>query len=292
MPVPTSLLHPKHLLRTFSLFPKKRWSQNFLSSTHVRDIIVEAVNPLPGDYIVEIGPGLGALTEALLAHREVRILAIEKDAQLVLALSDLHNTPQLELIEGDILDFPLKESLQKELSIGKKAKVLSNLPYHLTSPILQLLLPHHHLISKATLMMQKEVATRCMSPPKSKDYSPLSLFVQFYATPTVLCHVPPTAFYPVPKVASTVIEFDLRPFPKEVSSSFLFSLIKRSFQQRRKMIRTSLSPLYKKEWIEHALKATSCPLEARPEELCPTAFLHFALALREKIEQNEQSQCT
>ncbi|MEM7175105.1 MAG: 16S rRNA (adenine(1518)-N(6)/adenine(1519)-N(6))-dimethyltransferase RsmA [Chlamydiota bacterium] len=274
----------KRILAQFEVKPKKQLSQSFLIDRNILKKIHAAAALSEEDFIIEIGSGPGALTEKLL-QSGARILAIEKDPKLYLATTRLI-TPKLELLCADFLDLQLENLLKSRLQRGQKAKVISNIPYHLTSPILQRLLPSNEVISTAVVMMQSEVAQRCLAPPCSKDYSALSLFVQLYSNPKFLFHVKPTAFYPPPTITSTVIYFDLKPFPKAMSPQSFFPIVKAAFHQRRKTLKRSLASLFGAQAVTSALKTLDLPPLARPEELSPQAFLRFALQLKDQVKHS------
>lgn len=198
--------------------------------------------------------------------------------------------PKFELILADFLDLPLKDLLKKWLKPSEKAKVISNIPYSLTSPILQILLPLESHISSLTLTIQSEVATRCVAKASQKDYSALSLFVQVYSNPKILFHIKPTAFYPVPSITSNIIRFDLKPFPSSLAPSLFFQLVKCAFGQRRKMLRRSLRSLFSKERIENALQTLKLASSTRPQELSTQTFLSLALHFENHIERSPDCQ--
>ena len=263
-------------LKRLDVRPKRGFSQNFLIDGNITKKIISAGSPAPGDLIIEIGPGTGILTEAIL-KTGATVLAIEKDHKLASHLKSLSH-PLLEVVEGDFLTFPLQEIVKK----GRQAKVIANIPYSLTAPILGKLLPLNEWISSATLMLQKEVAERCISKPRQKSYSSLTLFVQFFSKAKTLFTVEPACFYPPPKVHSSVVQFTLQNPPSTVSSSFFFQIIRAAFQKRRKMLRSSLRNFFSVKIIEEGLKRAGCSLCARPEELFFNDFLSFIEFLHSK----------
>lgn len=274
----------KRLLNAQGIAPKKHLGQNFLIDRNLLAKIVLASNLSSDDYIFEIGPGPGALTEHLLASGAT-VFGLEKDPDLCALLSRLES-PAFELTCGDFLALDLRPFLRDRLPPHQKGKVISNIPYHLTTPILQRLLPLNDFFSSITLMMQKEVAQRCVAQPKSKDYSALSLFTHAYSNPKILFDIPPSAFYPPPLVTSTVVHFTLKPFPSHVSPDCFFSLIKCAFQKRRKMLRRSLTTLESKKNLVSILSSLSLSPQARPEELSLTSFLNLALRLQHQVEKS------
>jgi len=244
-------------LKKIDAKPKKSLSQNFLIDPNIVRKIVHTADISPGDIVLEIGPGPGALTSVLL-DAGAKVFAIEKDTLFAKELSRFQ-TPdrRLKVFEADVLDFDLK-------TLPLPLKVVANLPYHITTPILEKIFSHPFI--SLTLMVQKEVAVRMAAKEGSKDYGCLSLFVQFYTTPNGLFKVPPSCFYPQPKVDSSVIRLDSRNLPP-ISPDLFFPLVRKAFQQRRKMISSSLQPLYSADQIREGLLSSGISKTARPEEL-------------------------
>lgn len=262
-------------LDEMGLRPKKGLSQNFLTDGNILRKIVRLAEIQPQDLVLEIGPGPGALTEVLLAH-PIRLLAVEKDVALAEALQNRKNhlPGRLEVLADDFLALPLEETLKKRLLPSQKAKIVANLPYHLTTPILARLLPHHSLISSLTVMVQKEVAERMYGTPNTADYSSFSIFLAFYADVHKGFSVSRHCFYPVPKVDSQVVHLSLRPPPlTEPSATQFFQLTRTAFGKRRKMLRSSLKELYPMQKVEEALAVLQKPVSTRPQELHLTEFL-------------------
>lgn len=239
--------------------PKKSLSQNFLIDNNIVNKIIKAAAIMPEDTVLEIGPGFGALTKVLL-QTGARVIAIEKDKTLA---------KRFNYIEADFLEFDLN-TLPKG-----KLKVVSNLPYGTATPIMGKLLTST-LFSTLTLMLQKEVAKRCLSKPNSKDYSAFTLFINFFSTPKYLFEISENCFYPKPKVKSACLNFILKKPPFEENQEQFFSLIKRAFCHRRKMLTTSLKDLGN---IRETLKALNIPETARPENLSLEEFM----ALHQKL---------
>lgn len=262
-------------LDEMGLRPKKRLSQNFLTDGNILRKIVRLAEIQPQDLVLEIGPGPGALTEVLLAH-PIHLIAVEKDVALAEALQNRKNNlpGRLEVLADDFLALPLEETLKKHLLPSQKAKIVANLPYHLTTPILARLLPHHSLISSLTVMVQKEVAERMCGTPNTADYSSFSIFLAFYADVNKGFTVSRHCFYPVPKVDSQVVHLSLRPPPlTESSATQFFQLTRTAFGKRRKMLRSSLKELYPAHKVEEALAVLQKPVSTRPQELHLTEFL-------------------
>jgi 16S rRNA (adenine1518-N6/adenine1519-N6)-dimethyltransferase len=222
---------------------------------------------VPGDVVLEIGPGPGALTSALL-NAGAHVYAIEKDPVFAQELSRFQTADQrLVSIHEDFLKFDLA-------SLPSPLKVVANLPYHITTPILEKLLEHRQQFSTFTLMVQNELALRMLAKAGTKEFSSLSLFIQFYCTLVDSFKVPSGCFYPKPNVDSKVVHFALHAPPLENSAPF-FALVRRAFQQRRKMMRTSLSESYSTDMLEEALLKAGAKADARPEALSLTQWLNF-----------------
>jgi 16S rRNA (adenine1518-N6/adenine1519-N6)-dimethyltransferase len=254
--------------------------------------ILQAAQVEKEDLVIEIGPGPGSLTEELLKVG-CKVVAIEKDPLFAKALNRLNNGAcALKVFEHDILTFPLEEFLKKELSSGKKAKVISNLPYHITTPIITRLLPLSSLISSLTLMVQKEFAQRIAAKSGTTEYSSLSLFTQFYADPTYSFTVSPSCFFPKPNVFSAVVHLRVKepPLPHEKWPAF-FRLTRRAFQTRRKMLRSSLKENYSAEALGKSFEECDISPQARPEELSLEQFLSFFHALSREEKDQARKGC-
>lgn len=276
-----------HFLKQNGLFLKKRFSQNFLVDGNIVRKIVETAEVQAGDLVIEIGPGAGALTEALLA-KGCKVLAIEKDAHFASNLKRLGGN--LVVFQDDFLRFPLKEHLHQ------KAKVVSNLPYHITSPILGKLLPLYPELISLTLMVQKEVGKRIAACPSSADYGSLAVACSFYADVSYCFTVPPTCFHPRPKVESGIVQLKLKKPPLTEDSAGFFQLVRAAFGKRRKMLRTSLQDLYEKEATMQILEEMALKATARPEELSLSELLLLFRRLQDrdnratKARENEENE--
>ncbi len=258
-------------LASLGIGAKKGLSQNFLIDGNiVRKIVSEAKVQL-GDLVLEIGPGPGALTEALI-QAGAQVIAVEKDHVLAKALQE--RLP-LEVFEEDVLAFPWRKILSERLAQGQKVKIIANLPYHLTTPILTNFAPAHDLISSMTVMVQKEVAERICAPPGGKDYSSLTVFLSYHARISYAFTVSNQCFFPPPKVHSAVITLQLRPSPEVSNQQAFFIMTRTAFGQRRKMLRASLSELYTSDKVTQALLALQKNPLARPEELSLETFLEL-----------------
>jgi 16S rRNA (adenine1518-N6/adenine1519-N6)-dimethyltransferase len=261
--------------------PKKSLSQNFLVDEKAGQIIVEALGLEEEDTVLEIGAGQGALTKHLL-HKPRRVYAVEIDRRLCAYLEKkFGKNRNLKIVNQDIL----KTDLKALLGSGSTCKVVGNLPYQITSPVLSLLLDNKKHISLCILMVQKEVALRICASPGSKDWSPLSIGIQIYSDVEILFHLKPASFFPRPKVDSSVIRITFLPesrvpIPDE---KLFFEVTGSAFGQRRKMISNSLAAnldLPKKQ-IEVILKKVGINPHRRAETLSLDEFAALASAVRE-----------
>jgi 16S rRNA (adenine1518-N6/adenine1519-N6)-dimethyltransferase len=259
-------------LKERGLHAKKGLSQNFLIDGNIIQKIVSTAGIKAGDQVIEIGPGPGALTEALL-ERGASVTAIEMDP---LFAAELQRLP-LEVVCCDFLTFPLEDFFQQHPG---KFKVVANLPYHITTPILTRLLPLNAWIDSLTIMVQKEFADRMIAEKRTPAYSSFTIFFQFYATAAKWFNVSPNCFYPRPKVHSTVVHCPLHPPPLKVEIEAFFQLTRTAFGKRRKMLRASLKALY--PHIEQTLQST-----ARPEELSLQEFIELFELLNNRTTQQE-----
>lgn len=257
----------RDFLSDLNTFPKKRLSQNFLVDNNIVEKIVKEASLCDNESVLEIGSGPGALTEALL-RTGAHVTAVEKDPLLA---EKLKRFEKLEVFSGDIRDFPFD-------TLKKKSKVVSNLPYHLTSPILALLLPRFDLFSELILMVQEEVAQR-MVAMRGENFSAFTLFVKFFSEPKIAFRVSPNCFYPVPKVTSAVVRLKLIDRNPPFSCEGFFRLVKRAFQMRRKQLASSLREAFDPEVVRGALGIVGASPQARPEELNIEQWLEFYSAL-------------
>ena len=272
--------NPKYtieVLQKYHFVFQKRFGQNFLIDTHVLDKIISASNITKDDFVLEIGPGIGTMTQYLAdAAREV--VAVEIDDALIPILKDtLKEWDNVSVIHGDILKTDINK-IAEEKNGGKPIKVVANLPYYITTPIIMGLFENKVPIESITIMVQKEVADRMQVGPGTKDYGALSLAVQYYAQPQIIANVPPNCFMPRPNVGSAVIKLTRHPEkPVEVEDEkLMFRLIRASFNQRRKTLVNGLknSPelSYSKEEIEQALTNCELSLNIRGEALTLEQF--------------------
>lgn len=235
-----SLGNPKNtieILNKYSFVFQKKYGQNFLIDTHVLEKIVRAADITKDDFVLEIGPGIGTLTQHL-CEKAREVLAIEIDRKLIPVLDEtLADYDNINILNEDVLKVDIA-AIVKEYNDNKPIKVVANLPYYITTPIIMDLFEKHVPLSGVTIMIQKEVADRIKAQPGSKDYGALSLAVQYYTKPYIAANVPPNCFMPRPKVGSAVINLTPHDNPPHYveNEKLLFSLIRASFNQRRKTL--------------------------------------------------------
>jgi 16S rRNA (adenine1518-N6/adenine1519-N6)-dimethyltransferase len=228
------------LLRKHGLRPNKRLGQHFLVNPLAAEQIIDAAQVGPEDTVLEIGPGLGALTGGLLAKVR-RVIAVELDTRLCAILeAELGSHPGLTVIRGDFLTLDIPELAAETGAAG--LKVVGNLPYHITGPAMRKILDHFHLLRRAVVTVQREVADRILARPRSKAFGILSVMAQYYARPEPVLQLTREAFYPQPQVVSTVVILTSRPQPPISLSdeSQFITIVKALFGHRRKMARNAL----------------------------------------------------
>lgn len=260
---------------------QKRFGQNFLIDAHVLEKIVSAAGITKDDCVLEIGPGIGTMTQYL-AESAGQVIAVEIDTNLLPILADtLKDYSNVKVINQDILKVDINE-LVKEYNNGRPIKVVANLPYYITTPIIMGLFESNVSIDNITVMVQKEVADRMQVGPGSKDYGALSLAVQYYASPYIVANVPPNCFIPRPNVGSAVIRLTrYQEPPVQVKDpKLMFKLIRASFNQRRKTLQNGLnnSPeiSFSKEEITKAIESLGVSPSVRGEALSLEQFAQLA----------------
>lgn len=265
---------------------QKKFGQNFLIDTHVLDKIIGSAEITKDDVVLEIGPGIGTMTQYL-ACAAKKVIAVEIDKALIPILEDtLSEYENVRVINHDVLKVDIAK-LAEEENGGKPIKVVANLPYYITTPIIMGLFENHVPIKSITVMVQKEVADRMQVGPGTKDYGALSLAVQSYAKPYIVANVPPNCFMPRPKVGSAVIRLERYENPPVTveDEKLMFRLIRASFNQRRKTLANGLknSPEldYTKEEIEAAIEALGRGASIRGEALTLEEFAKLADLLSE-----------
>lgn len=225
------------VLQKYNFHFEKKFGQNFLIDTHVLDKIVDAAEITKDDYVLEIGPGIGTLTQYL-CEAAKHVFAVEIDDSLIPILRDtLSAYDNVTVIHEDVLKVDIRELVETRCE-GKPIKIVANLPYYITTPILMGLFEKHVPMASVTVMVQKEVAQRMQAGPGKKDYGALSLAVQYYAEPYIVANVPQNCFMPRPNVGSAVIRLTLHKQPPVTvkDEGLMFDLIRASFNQRRKTL--------------------------------------------------------
>ena len=269
------------VLQKYNFVFQKKFGQNFLIDTHVLDKIIAAAEITKDDFVLEIGPGIGTMTQYL-ACAARKVVAVEIDKALIPILEDtLSDYDHARVINNDVLKVYIAK-LAEEENGGKPIKVVANLPYYITTPIIMGLFENHVPIKSITVMVQKEVADRMQVGPGTKDYGALSLAVQYYAKPYIVANVPPNCFMPRPKVGSAVIRLERYEEPpvKVKDEKLMFRIIRASFNQRRKTLANGLKNSaeldYTKEEIEAAIEALERGASIRGEALTLEEFAKLA----------------
>lgn len=269
------------VLQKYQFNFQKKFGQNFLIDTHVLDKIIRSAEITKEDMVLEIGPGIGTMTQYL-AQAAGKVIAVEIDKNLIPILEDtLDGYDNVRVINEDVLKVDLAALAEKENG-GKPMKVVANLPYYITTPIIMGLFENHVPLKSITVMVQKEVADRMQVGPGTKDYGALSLAVQYYAKPYIVANVPPNCFMPRPKVGSAVIRLDrYEQAPVQVDDEkLMFRMIRASFNQRRKTLANGLknSPelSFTKEQVEEAIESLGKGASIRGEALTLDEFATLA----------------
>ena len=277
------------VLQRYGFNFQKKYGQNFLIDTHVLDKIIGAAEIGRDDFVLEIGPGIGTMTQYL-AEAAREVVAVEIDTKLIPILEDtLKEYDNVTVLNEDILKVDINR-LAQEKNGGRPIKVVANLPYYITTPIIMGLFESHVPIDSITIMVQKEVADRMKTGPGSKDYGALSLAVQYYADPQIVANVPPNCFMPRPKVGSAVIRLKrhAQPVVNVSDEKLMFRLIRASFNQRRKTLANGLKnapdiPLEKEE-IEAVITELGKPLTIRGEALTLEEFASLSELVGKRID--------
>lgn len=271
----------RQIMKKYGISPKKKFGQNFLIDESVLDSIVENADVTMNDFIIEIGPGLGNLTKRL-CEKAGHVLVIEIDKEMVEILrseySYIHN---LEIIEADVMKVDLKEIVSK--AGDKRVKVVANLPYYITTPILMKLLEDEPGIELIEIMVQKEVADRICASPTGREFGAITVAVNYYAEPKYVEVVPNSAFLPPPAVDSAVIRLDVLAKPKvKVDKKLFFDIVKASFAMKRKTLLNSLGSAnirgINKEKLAKILESLEIDLNCRAERLSLENFAAIANA--------------
>ena len=285
-----NLGNPKNtieIIQKYEFMFQKKFGQNFLIDTHVLEKIISSAGVTKEDCVLEIGPGIGTMTQYL-AENARQVVAVEIDKNLIPILGEtLAGYDNVTVINEDILKVDIKEIAEK-YNEGRPIKVVANLPYYITTPIIMGLFESGVPIDNITVMVQKEVADRMQEGPGSKDYGALSLAVQYYAEPEIVAIVPPNCFIPRPNVGSAVIRLTRhKEMPVKVKDAeHMFRIIRASFNQRRKTLQNGLnnSPEipYSKEKILAAIEQMGLPATVRGEALSLEQFAQLSDILGEK----------
>lgn len=275
------------IIQKYNFNFQKKFGQNFLIDTHVLEKIISSAGVTKDDFVLEIGPGIGTMTQYL-AEAAREVCAVEIDKNLIPILQEtLAAYDNVTILNADILKVDIAK-LAEEKNGGRPIKVVANLPYYITTPIIMGLFESHVPIENITIMVQKEVAERMESGPGTKDYGALSLAVQYYANPEIVANVPPNCFMPRPGVGSAVIRLTRHkeaPIPVE-DEALLFKLIRASFNQRRKTLQNGLnnSPelSFSKETIAQAIEEAGFSPTIRGEALTLEQFAALANILAKR----------
>ena len=267
---------------------QKRFGQNFLIDAHVLEKIVNAAGITKDDCVLEIGPGIGTMTQYL-AESAGQVIAVEIDTNLLPILTDtLKDYSNVKVINQDILKVDIAK-LAEEKNGGRPIKVVANLPYYITTPIIMGLFESHVPIDSITIMVQKEVADRMQVGPGTKEYGALSLAVQYYAKPEIVAIVPPNCFMPRPNVGSAVIRLTRhKEVPVQVNDEkLMFKIIRASFNQRRKTLANGLNNApdihLSKEVIQESIEELGVPVTIRGEALTLQQFAQLSNIIGSKI---------
>lgn len=260
--------------------PRKSLGQHFLFDKKIINRIIDAAKVQPQDTVIEIGPGLGVMTR-MIGERARKVIAIEIDKSLCDSLKrDLSGQTNIEIFNADALDYPYE-------SVENGFKVIANIPYNITTPILFRLMNVREKIEGMTLMVQKEVAERIIAHPGGKDYGVLSIAIQYYSVPEIVFIVPRGAFRPTPKVESALLHIETLEMPKikVKDEAFFFRVVKTSFSQRRKTLQNCLKQLgLKKEHLDRAFTSLHIEPKRRAETLSIEEFGLLSDSLTEKTQ--------
>jgi 16S rRNA (adenine1518-N6/adenine1519-N6)-dimethyltransferase len=277
----------KEILTNYGIRLSRKLGQNFLVDHNIIEIIIKAAEVGGNDIVLEIGPGIGSLTQAILEKlKDGKLIAIEKDDRMIQVLRDLfRGETRLELINRDVLEIDWFSFYRERELLEGELKVLANLPYYITTPIIMSLLESGIRFQGMVFMVQKEVAERMVARSGGKDYGALSVAVQYYAIPEIIHEVSPNVFIPRPEVSSAVIKLT----PSEgltvspVNEKFFFSIVKALFQQRRKTIKNALSKAVNltlsNEVVEKSLAEIGLDPRIRGERLSPEEIVRLSNTL-------------
>lgn len=264
----------KEIIDLYDFKFKKSLGQNFLIDKNFVDKIIDIAD-IENENVLEIGPGIGTITYEM-AKTAKKVLAVEIDENLIPILQqNLEEFSNVKVINQDILKVDLKKLIEEEFS-NQSFKVVSNLPYYITTPIIELLITSNFPCQDMTIMVQKEVAQRMVASANDKDYSSLSVFVKFYSDAKILVNLPKTVFMPQPKIDSSILNLKLRIYDEKVNQKKLFNLVRAGFNKRRKTILNSLSDVASKEDLKIAFEKTGLRENLRAENLSLDDFIKLA----------------
>ena len=276
------------ILQKYNFNFQKKFGQNFLINTGVLEDIIDAAEVTDEDMVLEIGPGIGTMTQYLCENAR-QVIAVEIDTNLIPILKDtLSAYDNVRIINDDILKVDINE-LAREYNNGRPIKVVANLPYYITTPIIMGVFESHVPIESITVMVQKEVADRMQAGPGTKDYGALSLAVQYYSKPQIVVNVPPSCFMPQPKVGSTVISLrrHQQPVVQVEDEKLMFKVIRASFNQRRKTLANGLNNYgginLTKEQIQQSIEELGVPVNIRGEALSLEQFACLSNIIGKKL---------
>lgn len=253
---------------------KKSLGQNFLIDKNFVDKIIDAAD-IENQNVLEIGPGIGTITYEM-AKLAKKVVAIEIDQSLIPILDEnLEEFDNAKVINQDILKTDLKKLVEEEFN-GESFKVVSNLPYYITTPIIEMLITTGLPCENMTIMVQKEVAERMVADERSKDYSSLSVFIKFYTEAEVITNLPKSVFMPQPKIDSTILNLNLRIYDENVNQDLLFKLVRAGFNKRRKTILNSMSDVIEKDRLKEAFAKVNLAENLRAENLSLDDFIKLS----------------
>jgi 16S rRNA (adenine1518-N6/adenine1519-N6)-dimethyltransferase len=271
----------KQELKDYGFFPKKRLGQHFLVDRNISNKVIRTAEVGKEDVVIEVGPGSGEMTLAL-ARLVKQVIAVEIDPKLVEILrKKLADCPNVEVVRSDILKVDFRRLYKKE---GRPIKVVANLPYQISTPLLFRFIEAKEAFSTLTLMLQREVAERMAAPSGGKKYGPLSIFVQLFLNVSIRFFIKPSAFFPPPKIESAVVHMVWKEKPRidEKDEEWFKEVVKASFGYRRKTLLNALkhSELSLPESIESRMKQAGIDSQRRPETLAIEEFIRLAKALK------------
>lgn len=264
----TKISELRKLLKESDVYPKRSLSQNFMIDANIVNKLLDMSDIQPGDSVLEIGPGAGAITQAILS-RKADVVAVERDESFVHFLGKHLPSPNLQVIHDDILNIDLS-------FLPSGTKVISNLPFHITSPIISKLADYNNLFSNLFLMMQREMADRITAIAPSRQNSSFTLFSNYYFTPQILFTISSNCFFPKPMVDSALVQLTPKTDLPLADPQDYFAFVQSAFQKRRKMLKTT----FKDPRVPGILNELEFPETTRPEQLSVEQFLYLYSSLK------------